>query len=52
MGVQGIPMIASAFLTDPSLNRELGWKSAMDIKTSNAVTTIGIENFFIDLLLF
>ena len=31
-GVQGMPMIASAFPTNPSLNGELGWKSAMDRK--------------------
>jgi hypothetical protein len=42
-------MIASAFLTNPSSNGELDWKS--EIKTSAAVSAMDIENVFIDLLL-
>src|SRR5215475_11059531 len=51
MGVQGIPMMASAFRTNPIFRGELGGKSAIDIKISNAVTTMGIKNLFIDSLL-
>jgi hypothetical protein len=46
-GVQGIPIIASAFLTNPNLND----RSANDKKDRNTVSTISIKTVFILLLL-
>ena len=46
MGVQGMPMIASAFLTNPRLNEKLG-RSAMDRTSREAVSTTRIKNVFI-----
>jgi hypothetical protein len=51
-GVRGKPIIASASLTNPSLNGDSGRKSAIDIKTSAIVSAMDIKNVFIDLLLF
>src|SRR5262249_38215948 len=46
-GVRGIPMIASAFPTNPSLNGDSGGNCAIDIKISATVSPMDIENFFI-----
>jgi hypothetical protein len=44
-------MIASASLTNPSLNGDSGRKSAMDIKTTTVANIVACKNDFIDLLL-
>jgi hypothetical protein len=49
-GVQGMPMIASAFFTNPTLKEESG-RSTIDRKSIDAVSAIGIKNLLIDLLL-
>jgi len=45
-----MPMMASALVTNPILNEEVG-KSAMDMKSRDAVNTRGVKNVFIDSLL-
>jgi hypothetical protein len=47
MGVKGLPIIASAFPTNPSLNGESGRNSEIEI-IRDAVSTMGIKNLFID----
>jgi hypothetical protein len=47
-----MPMIASAFLTNPSLNGESVWKLAMGKQSRDAVSIIGIKNLFMDWLPF
>src|SRR4029434_1070576 len=45
-----MPMMASAFLTNPSLNEEFG-RSAIDMKNRTAVSIVVIKNVFIRFLL-